>query len=158
MMIGGKLAEAWHLVYRYGGAGCEPAIAELLIACDLPANDIGDHIASVMTVHCDGQLVATVGFENLGDVGLLRSLAVTPAWRQRGIAGELYRRILGRARKAGVRELFALTTTAEEFFDRRGWRRVERSQVPEVIRATREYTSLCPASATVLAHRLDEDF
>jgi amino-acid N-acetyltransferase len=54
----------------------------------------------------------------------------------------------------GVRELFLLTTTAEPIFARWGFRRVDRAEAPPAIRESREFASLCPASAVFMARRV----
>jgi amino-acid N-acetyltransferase len=144
------------LVFGPARTADSPAITELLGACGLPADDIGEHIAGLVTVRSEGTIIATIGLESYGRVALLRSLAVTPAWRGHGIAAELCRRIEARARANGVRELFLLTTTAAGFFEDRGWHRADRGQAPAAIRATSEFSSLCPASATFMTRRLDD--
>jgi amino-acid N-acetyltransferase len=143
------------LVFGPARATDGPAVATLLVDCGLPADDIGDHIGGLVTVRFEDELIATVGLESYEDVGLLRSLAVIQAWRGRGIAGALCRRIETRAREEGVEKLYLLTTTAAGFFERRGWYRLDRSRAPEAIRATSEYSSLCPDSATFMARRLE---
>jgi amino-acid N-acetyltransferase len=57
------------------------------------------------------------------------------------------------ARGKGAGALYLLTTTARDFFAALGWRVVDRREVPEVIKATAEYSRLCPDSATCM--RLD---
>jgi amino-acid N-acetyltransferase len=49
-----------------------------------------------------------------------------------------------------VRSIYLLTTTAETFFKRLGYERVERSQAPSAIERTREFASLCPASSVFM--------
>ena len=51
--------------------------------------------------------------------------------------------------------LYLLTTTAEEFFARCGYEPIDRSRVPEAIRATAEFQSLCPASSVCMRKRLE---
>ena len=41
---------------------------------------------------------------------------------------------MGHARKRGARELFALTTTIEPLLARRGFTRIDRSEVPAAVR------------------------
>jgi amino-acid N-acetyltransferase len=43
-----------------------------------------------------------------------------------------------------------LTTTAEDFFARFGFRRTDRTQVPPSVRESREFQGACPTSATVM--------
>jgi len=58
------------------------------------------------------------------------------------------------AARSGVKRLYLMTTTAEKFFQSLGYRKLERGAVPEAIRATTEFSSLCPASAAVMVKAL----
>jgi amino-acid N-acetyltransferase len=53
-------------------------------------------------------------------------------------------------RAAGVERLFALTTDAAAFLAAQGFEPVARESVPERIRGTAQFASLCPDSATVM--------
>jgi amino-acid N-acetyltransferase len=55
------------------------------------------------------------------------------------------------ARSKGVTDLYLLTTTAEGFFERLGYRRVVRENAPEAIRQTKEFSGLCSSSAAFMA-------
>ena len=58
------------------------------------------------------------------------------------------------ARKQGVRVMYLLTTTAEEFFARRGYSSVDRNQVPDSVRSTSEYSEICLASSAIMVKHL----
>ncbi len=58
-----------------------------------------------------------------------------------------------RARRTSGRYI-SLTTTAETFFKRLGYERIERSQAPLSIERTREFASLCPASSAFMVKSL----
>jgi amino-acid N-acetyltransferase len=49
-----------------------------------------------------------------------------------------------------VREVYLLTTTAAELFKRLGYRQVDRNLAPPAIALTKEFTSLCPSTATFM--------
>jgi N-acetylglutamate synthase-like GNAT family acetyltransferase len=66
----------------------------------------------------------------------------------------LVRALLVHATSRGIRELYLLTTTAEEFFRWFGFERIAREAVPEPVRASVEFRESCPASATVMRARL----
>jgi amino-acid N-acetyltransferase len=95
-----------------------------------------------------------VGLELYSNSGLLRSLAVATPARGRGLGKRLVAHAERYAQEHGVKELYLLTTTAEAFFSRLGYRRVERDAVPDAIKATREYSGICPASSAVMAREL----
>jgi amino-acid N-acetyltransferase len=59
----------------------------------------------------------------------------------------------GEARR--LRALYLLTTTADEYFPAFGFERTTRDGVPDGVRATAEFQTACPASATVMRKRLE---
>lgn len=128
------------------------AVEGLLRASDLPWQDIAAHLGAFIVGEQGGTLVACGGLEPYGSDALLRSVALAPRLRARGLGGALCDTLLGEARRRGVRDAFLLTTSAAEFFARLGFTRFERERAPAAIRATREFTELCPASA-LLMHR-----
>jgi amino-acid N-acetyltransferase len=103
----------------------------------------------------DGEgLAGVVGLEARGHVGLLRSLAVRANRRGTGLGSELVTALEALAAGDGITELYLLTTTAEAFFARRGYRRLPREAAPAGIRETVEFSSLCPASSAFMAKQL----
>jgi amino-acid N-acetyltransferase len=58
------------------------------------------------------------------------------------------------AASKGVRSIYLLTTTAEAFFKRLGYERIERSNAPPSIERTREFGGLCPASSALMLKSL----
>jgi amino-acid N-acetyltransferase len=99
-------------------------------------------------------LAGVIGLEVFGPVALLRSLAVPLPCRGRGIASRLAHKAEEHARSRGVEAVYLLTTTAEGFFARRSYDRVDRDAVPGAIKATVEFQSLCPASAVCMVRHL----
>ena len=134
-----------------------PAVKALLVRCGLPTDDLQPaHLEHFVVCRISGKLVGAVGLEVRGDLGLLRSLAVATEHRGRRLADGLCRRIMKEALRHGIRRLYLLTTTAEALFARLDFARVGRDTVPAVIRATAEYRSLCPNTATVMTTDLKE--
>jgi amino-acid N-acetyltransferase len=128
-------------------------IQSLLAACELPTADIKSHLAQFVIAERDGELGAVGGLELYGRVGLLRSIAVTPSQRRTGLATRLCRELMARATEQGVRELYLLTDTAEGFFARLSFTRVDRDAAPAAIQTTREFRELC-AESSILMRRL----
>lgn len=66
------------------------------------------------------------------DLGELRTVAVDPGWRGRGVGSAIVERLLGTARALGLRRLFVLTFEVD-FFARLGFRSIEGTPVaPDV--------------------------
>ena len=142
------------LMLAAAGPDDVPAIAALLREAALPHDDFAGHLAHFLVVRRAGRVVGAVGFERHGRAALLRSLVVAPARRGAGLGGRLVSRLTAEARRSGIQRFYLLTTTAESFFARRGFRKVARQSVPAAIAATREFKSLCPVSAVCMTRPL----
>ena len=133
-----------------------PSVIALLAAANLPTSDISAESIALFGAFEGDRLVGTIGLERVGDLGLLRSLAVEPDRRGSGIARSLYERLLAEASRAGVTELYCLTTTADAYFTRLGFGFVPRTEAPKAIQGTAEFSTLCPSSTRLYARRLDQ--
>ena len=124
----------------------------LLREAGLPVDDLVAPMAVQLFGAFDGdELVGVVGLEGAGNDALLRSLAVVDARRGDGYGRALVASAEREAARKGVRCLYLLTTTAAEFFERLGYRRIARSDAPPAIAATPQFAALCPASSTCMA-------
>ena len=127
----------------------------LLETAQLATGDLTDsHLDHFFYIGPAGGPTGLVGCEIHGNDGLLRSLAVTPESQDGGVGSALVEHIEAYARKHGVRAMYLLTTTAEKFFARRGYRPIARDQVPDSIRSTPEYSDICPASSAIMVKHL----
>ena len=131
------------------------AIRNLLRAAHLPDEDITpDHLTDFLFAKDDARIVGAVGFERYGASGLLRSLVVHAKFRGAGLGVQLTEAIISRAAKARLRELVLLTTTAKEFFQRIGFAVITREEMPDAVKTSTEFTSLCPSTATCMRKSL----
>ncbi len=87
-------------------------------------------------------------------MALLRSLAVAAHVRGRGVGRALLADAERYARSHEVKDIYLLTTTAERFFARAGYERVERDSAPREIQQTEEFSTLCPATSALMRKRL----
>lgn len=135
-----------------------PALAvavKLLAAAGLPVEDLTEaHCEHFFFIGPKEAPRGLVGLELSGDVALLRSLVVTDSLRGAGAGTRLLAHAEAHARALRVRELYLLTTTAEPFFATRGFVRASRDAAPPAIRATREFSGICPASSAFMVKRL----
>lgn len=128
----------------------EPAIRALLRQAGLPDEDFAPHLANFIVARRGESVVGAVGYELHGADALLRSLVVEPAERSAGLGRALVATLTRAARTAGVKRFYLLTTTAEPFFVRLDYTKIERAAVPAAVAAAPEFRSLCPASAVCL--------
>jgi amino-acid N-acetyltransferase len=135
-----------------GSAGAAE-VKPLIAACGLPVEDIGED--STFVAAREGMNVRGVaGIQRLGAAALLRSVAVDPAWRGKGIAQALCDAAMRRANEHGVRRLFLLTTDAQRFFTKLGFVAVDREALPPEVRETAQFRDLCPQSAIAMERDL----
>ena len=81
----------------------------------------------------DGRVIAVAGLEIHGEDGLLRSVAVDNDYRGQGLATSLIEAVLERAARVGLRSVYLLTTTARDYFARRGFTECDRASAPKPI-------------------------
>jgi amino-acid N-acetyltransferase len=136
--------------------GDRAAVADLLRSCGLPDQDVtAELLRDFLVARRGGELAGVVGLEPLGRDGLLRSLAVGPAFRGRGLGLALTRALEAHARRLGVERLFLLTTTVQAFFAAHGYRPVPRDGLPLAVQGTSEFRTLCPSTAVCMEKVLD---
>jgi amino-acid N-acetyltransferase len=126
------------------------AAERLLERTDLPTDDLRASPVTLWLARIDGDVVGVGGLEVHGEHGLLRSVAVAESARGAGVGGELVSALLAAATERGVAACYLLTTDAADFFAAQGFERIERSAVPDTIRGTEQFASLCPPSTTVM--------
>ncbi len=133
-----------------------PHLIQLLQECSLPTDDVPGIVGDFWVAEVGGDVVGIIALEDLGEVGLLRSLAVTPRYRNRGMARVLCDRVLSSARERDMTDVYLLTTDADGYFDRHGFSVIDRDATPAEIKNTRQFAELCPDSAIVMHRRIAE--
>jgi len=142
---------------RLASRSDEAAVESLLTASGLPLDGVHEALPCFVVAEHEGALVGVAGIEACGTAGehaLLRSVAVAPEWRSRGLGRTLVTRTLAEAESRGVRALYLLTTTADKYFPNFGFSVTTRDTVPADVKETAEFKGACPASATVMVKQL----
>jgi amino-acid N-acetyltransferase len=141
------------ITLRAGVPADFPAICTLLQANGLPLDGLSRDRPFAVIASLGSRLVGCAHVERYGSHALLRSVAVDPGLRGSGIGRRLVEAALADA-AGDARRTFLLTETAAGFFDRLGFRRIPRTRVPALVRASVEFTSACPASATAMSRAM----
>jgi amino-acid N-acetyltransferase len=144
---------ARRVAVRAAGREDHDAVVGLLDAAGLPLAGLTQGLTDFFVAERDGRVVGAVGLEWYGPDALLRSAVVDPTARGSGIGVALVERLLEHARDRSTLAIYLLTTTAEHYFPRFGFHRIDREAVPEAVKASVEFREACPASAAVM--RLD---
>ena len=132
------------------------AIRALLEACGLPTSDLVSASPQFVVIRDAGRIVAAGALERFGPAALLRSIVVASDQRDQGLGRQLTRELEHRAVSSGISQLILLTETAAEFFERQGYRVIERTAAPAAVQRSAEFSHLCPRSATCMVKILGE--
>jgi amino-acid N-acetyltransferase len=127
-----------------------PAIRQLLVDNDLPTAGVDEHWKTFVVARDGDAVVACGGSEAYEFAALLRSVAVHPDYRSLGIGRKIVRQLLDRLASRGIREFYLLTTTAEEYFRKRGFKVIDRDEVHPQLLGSEEFRGACPDSAVCM--------
>lgn len=110
-------------------------IVELLQECSLPVSDLKTDQRHVFFGGFDGGILKScVGVELFDAMALLRSLAVRPSQRKKGMGAALVSHVETFCKSRGVQAIYLMTTTASPYFARLGYAPVSRESVPASIK------------------------
>ena len=126
------------------------AIKQLLLESALPVAGVEDHWKTFLVARDGDAMVGCGGAEAYQFAALIRSIAVKPEYRSHGIGRRLVRQLLDRLASRGLREFYLLTTTAEDYFKRRGFKTIDRDEVHPQLLSSREFQDACPSTATCM--------
>ncbi len=125
-------------------------IRALLREAGLNDDGVDGCLAGFIVAREGPRLIATACLEDCGAAGLLRSVAVVPDRRRRGLAAGLVLTLLGRSASKGHGAVYLLTSTAQGYFERFGSTHIERSQVSPAVQETGQFRSQVCASSAVM--------
>lgn len=135
------------------GAADLPAVRALLQQHHLPTHGVGQaegfHVA-----RANDRVIGSIGVEQHGEVGLLRSLVVEATQQKTGVASALVQHAVARGTQQGLKALYLLTTTAPGFFEKQGFTRCPRTEAPPAIQDSWEFRTGCPDSAVFMRRSL----
>ncbi|HEX6100938.1 MAG TPA: arsenic resistance N-acetyltransferase ArsN2 [Thermoanaerobaculia bacterium] len=125
-------------------------IKALLLESNLPTAGVDDHWKTFLVARDGDTMVGCGGAEAYQFAALIRSVAVKPEYRSHGIGRRIVRQLLDRLASRGLREFYLLTTTAEAYFKKRGFKTIDRDEVHPQLLSSRELQDACPSTATCM--------
>ena len=125
-------------------------IKALLLENDLPTAGVDEHWRTFIVARDVDRLVACGGSETYPAAALIRSVAVAADYRRSGLGRRLVRELLDRLSAHGLREFYLLTTTAEQYFRKRGFTTIDRDEVNPALLSSREFQDACPETAVCM--------
>ena len=146
-----------NIQYRLADNNDLTQIISLLSGSGLPISDIAtSRIDFIIATNSENTIIGCIGVEQFDSHALLRSFAVNKEYRNLQIGTGLYNRLLSYSAQSGILELHLLTTTAERYFASKGFISSKRENVPDSIKTTTEFTSICPSSSAYMSLRIDK--
>ncbi len=125
-------------------------VCALLRDAGLPEPDSSDRAVEMLVSLVDGRVTGCIGWERDGDRALLRSTAVREDARRRGLGRALVDAARAQLRAEGVREVFLFTVSARDFFAQLGFAEIARTDVPNVVRESRQFAMHCCGDAACM--------
>ncbi len=125
-------------------------IKSLLVELELPTAGVDEHWKTFVVARDGARMIACGGSEAYSNAALLRSIAVLPEYQGGGLGRRLVRELIDRLASRGIREFYLLTETAEAYFKKRGFKRIDRDEAHPQVLASREFQDACPKSAVCM--------
>jgi amino-acid N-acetyltransferase len=124
-------------------------VIELLRENNLPTEDLDDDKKLFALIGENG-IIGTGGLEFFEDCALLRSVGVRENFRGAGYGKIIALELELLCREKNIDSIYLLTETAKDFFEKLGYEMVDRETVPDAIKNSSEFSTICPSSATVM--------
>lgn len=141
--------------FRTSHSGDKENIRSLLELSKLPTEVLETNRASFYVAEQEGTIVGIAAFEFYDGDALLRSVAIVPKLRDKGIGSQLVEFMEDEARNRQVKSIVLLTETARTFFERKGYRVVERGSISnKALAASSEFVYACSDSAVCMVKNL----
>ena len=133
-----------------------PEILALLEECKLPKEGLAPHLSTTLIARKGKEIVGSSALELYQELALLRSVAVKPSYQRLGLGQRLTKAVLDLAKQNKITNVYLLTETASVFFSKLGFKPIPRSDVPEKVQRSVEFTTLCPVTATAMTMPLPQ--
>lgn len=129
-------------------------VVSLLSFNGLPTKDINPVLPLFIVAKQEDKLVACIGLEKFGSEGLLRSMGTRADFQRRGIATQLFNKLIALSKTEGISTLYLLTESAETYFSNKGFTKLDREAAHESIKQSQEFRNLCPSTAVLMKKEL----
>jgi N-acetylglutamate synthase-like GNAT family acetyltransferase len=139
--------------FRLATAHDERPLRMLLEACGLATSGVEQRLGGTLVSKGSDSgegIDAVASLEEVGGVGLLRSVAVRPGLRGKGLGMLATAAAALHARSLGISRVFLMTETAEAFFKGLGFSTLSRDHMPDGIRAHHHVTEECPSAVAMV--------
>jgi amino-acid N-acetyltransferase len=130
-------------------------IREYLKREKLCYEDIGKPNIFFRKMFDKNKILGFFGLEIYGSDALLRSVVVLQQGRLQGIGRQMMQQAMRLSAENGILNLYLLTFSAAGFFEKLGFKVIDRNAVPDLIAKTEEFTKFCPDTAVCMTKKLE---
>lgn len=123
---------------------------DILKQNDLMYEDIRSNNIELFFAYKNNIFTGIIGLERFNNLGFLRSLVILEEYRKKGCGREICIGLLNYAKSKGIKEVYLLTTTAKNFFEKINFNLVKPEKIPKAIKNTGQFSYFCPDSAACL--------
>ena len=111
-----------------------PEVRALLGRCGLE-DAVSDHWKTLLVAREGSAIIGCACAEAYQFSALIRTLAVDPEHRSRGLARKIVRQLIDRLASRGLREYYALVPPPlEEYFKKRGFKTIDQDEIhPQIL-------------------------
>lgn len=129
---------------------CFQAFLDMLKLAGLPYEDLDKDKHLLVGYYDNEKLIGTGAMEIYGDYGLLRSVSILEEMRGKKLGSKITYHLIEHAKLSSLKGLYLLTETAKDFFEKIGFELIDRNMAVEEIKASSEFTHVCPTSAACM--------
>jgi amino-acid N-acetyltransferase len=126
-----------------------PAIYNFLEGLGLPITGISDHLENFFLAVDGEEIIGTVGLEVYDKIALLRSVGVKKSHQGQKIGDYLMVIIEELAKFMELDKIFLFTDTAEKWFERYGYSKIDSEDLDPLLKQSKEYR-LCNDSVRMV--------
>jgi glycerol-1-phosphatase len=136
--------------FRPANPGDVAEITKLLVDSGLNSSGTVDRVDTTVVSTDDHEVTATACVQDFDGQGLLRSVAVRGDLRGKGLGMLAAASAVREARRRGVRHVALFTESAAPFFERMGFRSIDRTRLTNAILASAQAAEECPETASAM--------
>lgn len=129
-------------------------VIALLQSEKLPVEDLPASLDNFFLARHDDEIAGAIGLEQYESYALLRSMVVSKEYRNNHIASRLVEHLEDYGRSLGINTMYLLTETAPAYFEKKGYQKINRDDVPAPVKASSEFSHVCPVSAIAMKKEL----
>lgn len=126
------------------------AFRTLLKSSSLRGDDLNFKKDLLVGYYEDGNMVGTGALEVYGEYALLRSLSVKLGTRGKALGTAITEHLVTEAKKKKLKGIYLLTENAHGFFQRKGFQDIPRDNVPQVLKASSEFSHVSGDTARAM--------